>query len=416
MQVNQISRPGGHEGRKRGIMILQDVKKIAQMAVAQTMGHEYMEQNGYLTEIPAEKLADVGRDITDSSMSTEKFTKALSVIMARRESYVDRFNPMYLDIMIEREEWGGYIERDYIDFADIMDDPVMNLEDGKDYSAIEHKFYKPKVSSKIFEEGKSIMIPMSYQRAALTEAFNSYDSMNSFLSKIRQKTSDTLKFALDRFAGVLVECGIAISEKATKTSIHLLTEAKAAGIVANEVTSADAEKLLNNKDFLLFVLRRMSQVRSNMLVPSVAYNNQNLAVQSDRNIMYLNTWLSRAIQFGIYSAAFNKEDVTIVYKELPMWQASKATAASETLFDYATSTTVSFAADTTNKLGIGTDAVKIENVIGFLFDWRAIGICVFKEYATSNYTACGDFWNEFTHSLTNQIVDSTFPMVAFILD
>lgn len=397
-------------------MQLQDVKVLTQMAVAQTMGHEYMTQNGYLTEIPADKLADVGRDIADSAMLTEKFTKALSVIMARRESYADEFKPLYGDILVSREEWGGYIERDYIDFADVMDDPVMNLEDGKDYSSIEHKFYKPKVSSKIFEEGKAIMVPMSYQRSALTEAFNSYDGMNAFLSKIRQKTRDTLKFAMDRYAGILVECGIAISDKATKTSIHLLTEAKEEGIVAEETTSDDAEKLLNNKEFLLFVLRRMSQVRSNMLVPSVAYNNQNLAVQSDRNILYMNTWLSRAIQFGIYSAAFNKDDVTIEYKEIPMWQASKAAAASETLFDYATSTTVSFKADTTNKLGIGTDPVKINNVIGFLFDYRAIGMCVFKEYATSNYTACGDFWNEFTHSLTNQLVDSTFPMVAFILD
>ena len=397
-------------------MLLQEVKTITQMSVAQTMGHEYMQQNGYLTEIPAEKLADVGRDIMDSTMLTEKYTKALSVIMARRESYVDEFKPLYGDIMVSREEWGGYIERDYIDFADIMDDPIMTIEDGKDYSAIEHKFYKPKVSSKIFEEGKSIMIPMSYQRASLTESFSSYDGMNAYLSKIRQKTRETLKFAFDRYAGILVECGIAISDKATKTAVHLLTEAKAEGIVAAETTSADAVKLLNNKEFLLFVLRRMSQVRSNMLVPSVAYNNQDLAVQSDRNILYLNTWLSRAIQFGIYSAAFNKNDVTIEYKEIPMWQASKAAAASETLFDYATTTTVSFAADTTNKLGIGTEPVKIDNVIGFLFDWRAIGMCIFKEYTTSNYTACGDFWNEFTHSLTNQLVDSKFPMVAFILD
>lgn len=397
-------------------MQLTEVKKITQMSVAQTMGHEYMEQNGYLTEIPAEKLADVGKEITESAMLTEKYTKALSVIMARRESYVDEFKPLYGDILVTREEWGGYIERDYIDFADVMDDPVMTLEDGKDYSSIEHKFYKPKVSSKIFEEGKPIMIPMSYQRASLTESFNSYDGMNAFLSKIRQKTRDTLKFALDRYAGILVECGIAISDKATKTSIHLLTEAKAEGIIDAEVTSADAKTLLNNKEFLLFVLRRMSQVRSNMLVPSVAYNNQDLAVQSDKNILYLNTWLSRAIQFGIYSAAFHKDDVRVEYKEIPMWQATKATADAETLFDYETTTTISLAADPKNKLGLGTEPVKIDNVIGFLFDWRSIGMCIFKEYATSNYTACGDFWNEFTHSLTNQLVDSTFPMVAFILD
>mgnify|MGYP003292994580 CR=1 FL=1 len=45
----------------------------------------------------------------------------------------------------------------------------------------------------------------------------------------------------------------------------------------------------------------------------------------------------------------------------------------------------------------------------------ALGMTVFKEYTTTSYTASADFWNEFVHSVTNQLLDSDFPMVAFIV-
>ena len=73
-------------------------------------------------------------------------------------------------------------------------------------------------------------------------------------------------------------------------------------------------------------------------------------------------------------------------------------------------------ADANNKLGIGTSEFKTSGVIGLAFDKMAMGICLEKIKMTSNYTACADFWNEFTHVLVNYLLDTNCNIVAFVLD
>lgn len=392
-------------------MILKDITELTRQAVAQVMGETYMTEHGYLEAIPADKLVEVGKDLTDVDMNAEKFTKALSVILAKREIYADEFKPFYSDIVIDRIEWGSFIERGYISDADIMDDPMLSLTDGTDYSGIEHKFYQPKVHTKVYEEGKGIMIPISIQRELLMESFRGYEEMGSYIAKIKGKVRNTLKKAIDRFASILVEAGIAVSVKGTQTAVYLLTEATAAGIITAQTTAAQA---LTNPAFLAFMAERITEVRDNFLVESTAYNNGTYAVSSSDNKLYLHSKIARALQFGLNAGTFNKEDVKLDYKSIPAWQSSASST--DKKFPFATTSKVSFAADPTNKLGLGTTAVEIGNVAAFLFDSRAIGLTVYKEYTTNTYTACADFWTEFIHSLTNQLLDSTFPMVAFLLD
>ena len=73
-------------------------------------------------------------------------------------------------------------------------------------------------------------------------------------------------------------------------------------------------------------------------------------------------------------------------------------------------------ADATNKLGLGTEAVTVNNVIGFAYDRRALGIYNEREKVTSNYIASADFWNNFYKVKLNMAMDSDYGMVAFILD
>lgn len=194
----------------------------------------------------------------------------------------------------------------------------------------------------------------------------------------------------------------------------MLDEAETAG-VDGITSSTTAEAALENPAYVKYVAKRISEVRNNMKVPTVAYNNGNWAVGSKRNNLYLMNKYVSSLKFDVKSGLFNKEEIGFgAYKEIPMWQAIKASGSATESFDWSTASTISFAADNTNKLGIGTSAVEIEDVLGFLFDYKAIGMTIFKEYLTSSYTACADFWNEFLHSLTNQIVDSDYPMVAFI--
>lgn len=402
-------------------MKLEDVKVLTQQMVAQALGRKYMEQNDYLTTIPTSKLVDIGKDITDAENTVEKATKALCVLLAKREVDEGRFSPLFADIIVDRVEWGGFIERDKIDFADIMDSPVFNIEDKKNYSDVEHTYYAPKVQSKIYDEGKAIMIPISIQRETLTEAFYSWDKMNAFISKIRSKVQQTLKLAIDRYCNALVNGAIVVSAKATKTAVYLLDDALAEGV--NGITAETTpEQALANKDFILFVAKKIAEVRDNMKVPTTAYNNGSWAVASEENTLYLLSNYTRNLKFDVKSGLFNKEDVGFGdFKTIPSWQGYKTIIGNPddgkfSKFAFNTSSRIMMSADPTNKLGVGTSLIDLENVLGVLFDKKALGLTVFKEYTTTSYTASADFWNEFIHSLTNQILDSDYPIVAFLVD
>ena len=393
-------------------MKLENVSSVVQEAVAQAMGTEYMGKVGAISPLDGSKLVDIGKAITETTMTTEKFTKALVSVLGKREIESVSYEPIYSEIVVDKVEWGGFIERVKIDMADIMDSPMFSLENKKSYADIEHTFYQPKVISKIYEEGKGIMIPISIQSEMLTEAFISWDKMNEFLTKIRDVIRETLKFAMDIYASILVEGAIAISDKATHTSVHLLTEAIAEGIVPEATT---AEQAINKEEFLVYASRRIAQVRDNMKVRSVAYNNGVIPMQSTDNTLYLLSEFSRNLKFA-KSGIYNEQMIDFGdSKSIPDWQGITSSEKTED-FDFANTSTISLAADPTNKLGIGTEAIKISNVIGLLFDRKAIGITIYKEKMTSNYTASADFWNEYLHALTNQIIDSDYPMVAFILD
>lgn len=394
-------------------MKLQDVKTTVLQSVAQALGQTYMEQNGYLEEIPVENLTDVGKAITDTTMATERFTSTLSSLMARRIIDEGNFTPIYGDMIIDRILWGSYVEYTKIDFAEVIEDAMLTPVDGKDYSALEHTFYKPKASTKVFEEGKGICIPLSYQRDNLMESFTNYDSLNAYIEKIKAKQLMTLREVSDRYCAMLAMAGILISAKATQTAVYLLDEALSAGIkgITAETTSEDA---LNNSDYILFCAKKMNEIRENMKVSTAVYNNGSWAVGSSDNILYLLTKYSNALQFDVRSNVFNKDEISLgKYKSIPMWQAVRASADASG-FDYTTASTVKVSADKTNKLGIGKDAVELSDVIGFLWDRKALGYCVFREKMTSNYTSCADFWTDWLHYLTNQLVNSDYPMVAFI--
>ena len=55
-------------------------------------------------------------------------------------------------------------------------------------------------------------------------------------------------------------------------------------------------------------------------------------------------------------------------------------------------------------------------VIGLLADWRAVGITIIREYANTSVTASASFTTDFYHYLTRAVLDSNYPIVAFILD
>ena len=396
-------------------MKLEDVKVLTQQALAQSMGKDYMTQNGYLDGIPAEKLVDIGTDIEDMG-ATEKYTKALVSLMAKFECTTLGYEMMFSDIVVDRIEWGGFVQRAKIDIADVYDDPMSAPVNKQSYAELEHTFFQPKVTAKVYEEGKPLMIPISISADTLKESFRSWDTLNGFLSQIRESIRETRDMVLDSWANTLVNAAIAVSCKSTKTEVPLKTMAVSAGV--NGVTmDSTSTQLLDNPKFQAYVSEQIGIVRSNMKARTNVYNNGKLSVGAIRQNAYFLTPFAKARNNGLLADTYHREERDIgKFVEIPRWQAVKGETSDTTPFGFSDVSSISFSADSSNSLGLGTGAVTLNNIIGVVFDERALGICVFREKMTTNYTASADFWNEYLHLLVNYILDPDYNIVAFSLN
>ena len=403
-----------------------DLLKTTQEAVAQTLGEDYMNKSGLLTATESFKIADVGEKILETENTVEPFTKSLITVLAKTEMFDDEYNRKITSLWVDNFEWGGFVQRVYFGLAEIIADPMYSLVNKHNYSEIEHTFYQPDTNAKIFQEGKSIMIPVSIVRDQLKEAFKSWDDLNRYVSGIRTTVRNTLNLALYSYQKMLVSCGIAMSVSTEATAlnnaVHLITEAKENGVVPDTVTSYNDIIALGDdahRRFLTFVAQRIATIRDNMREFTTAYNDGNIPTfaDGDNNRLLLNSQFAKDIRFNARANTFNSNELAFGdYEEIPSWQAIVSSDDANDTFKFNTVTTINLAPDATNKLGIGTNGLTQSGVIGVAFDRRAIGITLIREKTTSTYTACADFWNEFVHLLTNYILDTTFSLVAFVLD
>ena len=400
-------------------MKFEQVLDITKKAVAQTMGNEFMNESGLLNATESFKIADVGESITSSESTVERFTSALVSLCAKTVITSKEYKRRIKSLHVDNFEWGGFVQRVYVDLSTIVDDPMVNLTNGMDYSSIENKYYKPTAKAKIFKEAKSIMCPISITRDLLKEAFRSWDELNAYLTKIRMQVQNTINLALYAYEKMLVSCGIAksVSENGLNNAVHLVTLAKEKGIVPSTVTTYNdivSSGELTHRRFLTFVCETISNIRSNMLDLSTAYNNGDYPTFCESELLLISQF-AKQIRFNARANTFNSNELSFGdYEEINSWQGIRET--SKDAFDFDTVTKVMIASDSNNKLGIGTDAFTQGGVIGLCFDRMAMGICLERIKMTSNYTACADFWNEFTHILVNYLLDDNFNIVAFVLD
>lgn len=401
-------------------MKFEDVLNATKSAVAQTMGTEYMESSGLLTATESFKIADVGRAIEDAG-SSETYTNALISVLAKTVIVQKLYKRNIKSLYVDNFEWGGFVQRVYFDLANVITDNMYSLVNGKDYSEIEHTFYEPKVSAKLFAEGKDICIPISIVKDQLFESFKSWDALNSYISAIRMSITNTLNAVLYGYEKMLVSCGIAesVSSNALNNAVHLISDAVKDGIVSQVNSENPTYEQIRSNDneyrkFLTYCCEKIATVRSNMRDMSKAYNNGNVPTFCDAEMLLISQF-AKHIRFNARANTFNSNELAFGdYEEITSWQAIKKTDGSA--FDFNAVTSVDISADANNKLGIGTSEFKTSGVIGLAFDKMAMGICLEKIKMTSNYTACADFWNEFTHVLVNYLLDTNCNIVAFVLD
>jgi len=402
-------------------MTLKESNTIVAAQVAQTLGKEYMKNNGYLEGIPSDKLVDVGADITKDEKTFKSFLEGLAGRCARLEVEQRIYKGDMNSFMVKSYEWGMFIERTVFDLAEIVPDTRWNIFDSPayDYCKDEHTYYDVKSSTLIFEELKPIRTQWSRPNDVAKNAFANDVEMGRFMSGLQQAVRNTIEKGIESYRHALAQCAIAYttgSLASPNQAIHMLDITDAMGITT---ASDTAETFIKNADAMAVLAMTIGETRDNMQPLSTIYNDGTVPTHSpsgDSRLIILNK-VDKALKFLVKANTYNKDELGFGdYERVTCWQAMKNSGGD---FNLETVSSVYISQNATeDKLGIGlkTAAYQHKYCVGLLFDYMALGICPFRERTTTSYTASGDFWNTFHFIDLNLLLDKRYNMVSFWLD
>lgn len=423
-------------------MKLVDGIQIWRNAIAQTMGENYMPlmdttdpdhpvpiDNKAFASLDSQALIDIGKDVTSENTISSLNNNLVALIgkhIIETRTYTTRVPSIY----VESFDWGGFLERTRLGLGEIFDDPMYTKKFGDNFAEFEHTYFGQPTYSKIFEEAKAIVCPISIEREQLRDAFNGWDKMNEYIGAKEAKIRSTINLALGAMEKMLLQTAVAVSDVKNNSAVHLITEAVALDIVDPIPLGTDPETYRNptydevrlNPEFIAYVMFRIKQIRSYMFEISTAFNDKTMPTWCDEDptLVLLDDFVD-ASKVYVKANTFNPEEIGVgAVDTIPSWQAvyridTTPTPDVEYIFDPITLSSVDVAANADGKIGQTTEYKK-SGVIGLMFDKSAIGICLHRAKVTSNYTACADFWNTYYHELVNHIIDSSYGIVAFIAD
>lgn len=418
-----------------------DAARILIDTIAQTMGDDFQPlidestqqpiSNEAFAALDSQALADIGAQVTTEANITN-LVNGLIARLGKHEIEARGLDDFLPSIDVDPQEWGGFMERTRIGLGEILNDPMFSKTAGESYAEMEHTYYDQTVDSRIFQEGKPIMCPISIEREMLKDAFLSWDKMDEYISARQVKIQATLQLALKALKRGLVNCAIARSD-VTGTAVHLITDAVTDGVLEQIAapTIADPGAMRNptfkeaiqNPAWIAYCLERIDDVLGYMRDPSVAFNDGSIdtwSVERPRLIL-LKKFVTRA-KFGVKANTFNVDQIGIGdFDTINSWQAiddpdTSGTTPVHAYYDLDTLSSISIKADATNQKIGQAGAYSQSGIIGLAFDRKALGLGLMRNKVTSSYTGCADFWNMWHHALYNAIFDPSYAMVAFIAD
>ena len=340
--------------------------------IAQTMGDDFQPlidpttqqpiSNEAFAALDSQALADIGQAVTGETTITNLVNGLISRL-GKHEIEARGLDDFLPSIDVDPQEWGGFMERTRIGLGEILNDPMFSKTAGQSYAELEHTYFGQDVQSRIFEEGKPIMCPISIEREMLKDAFLSWDKMDEYISAKQTKIQATLTLALMALKRGLVNCAIARSD-VTGTAVHLITDAVADGVLEQIPVQNDDprnptfKEALRNPAWIAYCLERIDDVLGYMRDPSVAFNDGSMPTWSNERprLILLKKFVTRA-KFGVKANTFNVDQIGIGdYDTINSWQAiddpdTSGNTPVHAYYDIDTLSSISIAADASGKIG-----------------------------------------------------------------
>lgn len=318
------------------------------------------------------------------------------------------YKSQYNDLHRSQLEWGAYVQKLDAEMPDAVDDKTYDIGYMDGQSVDQYIISNPKARQKIFEKEAPYSFFITMSTKMLKEAFLNAGAMQRFISMVFGKVQNKIAVVMEDLGRLCV--ANFILNVSDGQHYHLVSMYNAVH-AADQVTTATA---MQNPNFLRYAVGVMNMLSDDLTGMSVLYNSNNrkkFTPKDKQHFYVLSEFMSR-LETVVEYAAFNKDSVTAHPNiRVPYWQANAPRNDPD-----GSATRMKIMGSVKDNKGVHVEKT-LENVIGIIFDWDAMGTFRQEEdVLTTPVNARARYYNTFWHEGQLWFNDTDENAVVFFLD
>lgn len=370
------------------------------------------EEGGTVLQEDLSNVVDFGYNVIDyvtDDRNKELFLKTLvdgiAEILYHTRGYETKFKQFFRSM----SEYGSIVAKTRIkDFAFEKDDKYALPADGE--SVDPFVINRPEVLQHFWNKSFSARITQTVQTSTMKSAFKSAEGLTAFISQIES----TIIQNIDRYIDNLIRaslCALIANCATNSLSIDLAEEYREIDSTFASVTNSN--QALHHKEFLKYCSKRMKDISNEMTDYSKNFNAEQFVDRTTKDLqeLFMLSPFMTAMENVLYSDTFNAEFVkSMSAQNVNYWQATNGLSND---FEIISKVDVKIVKDVLNTETTFTQ--NVENVVGLLFDNRAISAIMQNREVRSQYNASGDYTNYFYSFLMRLVIDNACNAVIFTM-
>lgn len=327
-------------------------------------------------------IGDTIGNLVSDNKTLEKFIGSLHDHIGRVIFADDRaYEPVSFGLKRDAWEYGGLLEKVYIDLPEPTDNDTWALTAGETYDDI-LVYSPPNATAKFFDKMVTYSIPMSYAAdRVIRTAFSNPSQVSAFFAAIENRIRTAYNFYNSSLELRTLNNIVLEKNKGGKV-INLLAAYNAAGHVGESLPITSAAVAIGNKNFLRFAAAEIAKYSDFIGTLSEQFNDGGYPKQTPKAYQkfYVLSEFARNVEVYSESDTYHNEFVKLIDgMRVPCWQGVKYESR---VFDFETCSTV------LGKPASGADsATYVAGVIGILIDRDAAAVCCENYRVTSFYNA-----------------------------
>ena len=359
---------------------------VKQIATIMNEAYEEMTGQSALVAEDLSNLADAGHAVFNANQA-ETFLGAL-VNRIGRMIFVDRpYAGSAPKILMDAWTFGSVLAKYSTDMPEAEDFPLYDLVDGTIYS--QDKYTEAKARAKFYNTRLTLQVVCpSITEEMFAQAFISADEMNRFISMLYTACENKMTCLIDDliYRVIIAQAVATIVDEYGANPLSGASHVRAVNLLKlyNDQFGESLTRgtCLYDPAYLRFAGETMRMYLKYMQKMSVLYNNEGRERFTPTDLLHVvlhANFISKTVTY-LQSSTFHDELIKLPkYEEVTEWQGSGLTG------------------DQRMELSakLGNDGTLIENcdIVGVMFDERAVAVGNLKRFNPTHYNEVAHFYN-----------------------